>query len=386
MKRSITKGIALILIMAFLFFTSGCQGGAATASNVSEAVSSESEASPAAESEVAESSVAAVSEPESEPEPEPEPEVNNDWEIDSPENHGMDAELLSQLHAALPQADFIRSMVTVKNGYLVDEYYQEGYDETSVFRLHSCSKSFTGALIGIAIDQGLISGVDAKLAEFLPQVEASDSDWQKQVTLEHLLTHSSGIEWYEWGGNSSSWRPFQSAENWVDYILGNRMVAEPGTYFAYSTGGSHLLAAALQEATGKSAYEFGVEHIFAPLGMDSVEWSADPQGIPSVLRGPFLRSTLNRDALQADQFHEQLKGMRIPQTSGLLMEKKPVGIIMVRIRPCIRSVTHCFRIVIRPSNYPIMNSQLLFIICHIAGDNGIQNIDAGVQNFFVLFG
>jgi len=191
-------------------------------------------------------------------------------------------------------------MVTVKDGYLIDEYYKEGYDENSVVRLHSCSKSFTGALMGIAIDQGLISGVEAKLSEFLPQIEDSGSDYQKQITLEHLLTHTSGIEWYEWGGNSSSWRPFQEAENWVDYILGLRVAAEPGSYFAYSTGGSHLLAAALQKATGKSAYEFGQEYMFEPMGMDSVEWSVDPQGVTDGGNGIAMTA---RDAAKFGQLY-----------------------------------------------------------------------------------
>lgn len=297
MKRPITKAFALGLTIILLLATAGCQNGADTAA--APASSESTQAASAAESPAADSSAAGeASEPGVESEPEPEP--NNDWELDSPENQGMDEDLLAELHTALVGVESIRSMVTAKGGYLVDEYYQEGYDETSVFRLHSCSKSFTGALVGIAIDQGLISGVDAKLSQFLSQINSSDSAYRKEITLKHLLTHTSGIEWHEWGGNSSSWRPFQDSENWVDYILGRPMVAEPGTYFAYSTGGSHLLAAALQKATGKSVYEYGVEQIFEPLGMDSVEWSADPQDITDGGNGIAMTA---RDAAKFGQLY-----------------------------------------------------------------------------------
>ena len=92
--------------------------------------------------------------PEPPQEPEPEPEVDNSWTFDAPENHGMDPEVLADLHAALPNSA-ISSMVIVKDGAIVDEYYADGYDENSTFAIHSCSKSFTSALVGIAIHQGI---------------------------------------------------------------------------------------------------------------------------------------------------------------------------------------------------------------------------------------
>lgn len=304
MRKLITfteKGIALTLgVILSILMASGCQTESnaisdASESEISESVSAIEPTRTNGASDTFQSSAdSSVAEPELEPEP------DNDWEISSPGNYNMDGELLDRLSAVLPEREIIYSMVTVKDGYIIHEYYKEGYDENSVFRLHSCSKSFTGALIGIAIDQGLISGVNAKLSEFLPQVAESDNAYRQQITIEHLLTHTSGIEWYEWGGNSSSWRPFQQAENWVDYVLGCRMAAEPGSYFAYSTGGSHLLTAALQEAAGESAYEFGLEHIFQPLGMDSVEWPADPQGVTDGGNGIAMTA---RDAAKFGQLY-----------------------------------------------------------------------------------
>lgn len=228
-----------------------------------------------------------------------EPKPDNDWEFDTPDYHGVDGAILERLHESVKETEMY-SIVIAKDGFIIDEYYKEGYDENSVFRLASCSKTFTGALIGVAIDQGLINGVDVLLADILPQLADSDEPQKKEITIRHLLTHTSGIEWYEWGGNASSWQPFVTADNWVDYILSRRMVSQPGATFNYTTGGSHLLAAALQEATGKSEYEFGVEHVFSPIGMDSVQWAADPQGITDGGNGISMNA---RDAAKFGQLY-----------------------------------------------------------------------------------
>lgn len=234
-----------------------------------------------------------------EPAPAPEPAVDNSWKFDAPENHNMDPEVLARLHQAL-EGSSVYAMVTAKDGVIIDEYYQEGYDENSMFALHSCSKTFTGALVGIAIEQGLIGGVEDLLSVYLPQVEQLEDSNKHNITLRHLLTHTSGLEWYEWGGGYSNWEDFRSAPNWVEYILGRSLVAQPGEIFNYSTGNTHLLSAALQQATGMSELEFGKVNLFEPLGMDSVEWGSDPQG---VIDGGNGISMTARDAARFGQLY-----------------------------------------------------------------------------------
>lgn len=236
----------------------------------------------------------------SEPEPEPEPEVDNSWQFGLPQEHQMDPKMFTQLHEALAGSQ-VYAMLTAKDGVIIDEYYQEGYDETSLFALHSCSKSFTSALIGIAMEQGLIGGVEDLLSSYLPQVAGLGGS-KGTLTLRHLLTHTSGLEWYEWGGGYSNWTEFQSAENWVEYILGRSQVAEPGALFNYSTGNTHLLAAALEQATGMSEMQYGRQFLFGPAGMDSVEWGTDPQGVTDGGNG--IRMTA-RDAARFGQIYLQ---------------------------------------------------------------------------------
>lgn len=257
------KTIFAFLCAAMLVFcAAGCRTNASAVSSASEPVPASKSAdifqSPAAEPVI------------------PEP-PDNSWQFDDPKNQGVDGELLAELHGAIKDTQ-IYSIVTVKNGFIIDEYYKDGYDENSVFRLASCTKSFSGALVGIAIDKGLLEGVDMKLTEFFPQLELSDEEYKRDITIEHLLTHTSGLYWSEWSGGPMFGQLVRS-ENWVDFVLGQPMASEPGAVFNYSTGGSHLLGAVIQEATGESAYEFARENLFKPLGMDSVTWSSDPQGI-----------------------------------------------------------------------------------------------------------
>lgn len=205
----------------------------------------------------------------------PQPEKAYEWEHDTPENHNMDSEMFRSLHTAL-EGTQVNAMLTVKDGVIVDEFYQEEYDETSVFRFNSCSKSFTSALIGIAIDEGLIAGVDVPISGYFPQVAGTAKEG---ITIRHLLEHTSGIEWYEFGGSSESFWGMNRSENWVDYVLARPMNATPGDTFTYSTGGTHLLAAILEQATEETMLAYAKRHIFDPLDMDSVQWRADPQEI-----------------------------------------------------------------------------------------------------------
>lgn len=278
----------LAFLLAVLLALTSCTGAAASRSAAEES-------RPAASAPL-EPEPASVSEPEP---AEPEPEPDNGWTLDAPENHGMDPAVFARLHEALTDSS-VYAMVTAKDGVLIDEYYGEGYDETSVFPLHSCSKSFTGALVGIAIEQGILGGVDDPLSDYLPQMAELEDVRKGQITLRHLLTHTSGLEWYEWGGGQSNWAEFQSAPDWVDYILGRRLTAEPGAVFNYSTGNTHLLSAALQQAAGKSLLEYGRENLFEPLGMDSAAWRADPQGVTDGGNGISMTA---RDAARFGQLY-----------------------------------------------------------------------------------
>jgi len=206
-----------------------------------------------------------------------------EWETGEAAEHGMDRAALDALHELMRQDNAgseskVYSMVTVKDGVIIDEFYHDGYDAESTFPFHSCSKSVTGTLIGIAIDKGYINSIDDPISKYIEKVNEQTDTRKRDITIKDLLTNTSGIDWDEWN-SYSVWNAFRSAPNWVDFILGRDLVYAPGEHFTYSTGNTHLLSAVLQNATGKNQLEYAKEVLLEPLGMESVTWGADPQGI-----------------------------------------------------------------------------------------------------------
>lgn len=197
-----------------------------------------------------------------------------EWQHDTLENHNINASAINSVHNTIDSYP-INAEVIVKDGVIVDEYYKDGYDQNSVFTLQSTSKSVTSALIGIAIDKGYIPSVNEPISTYFPQILDSGSEYKSQITIWNLLTHTTGLN----ASDTANWSEWLASDNWVDYVLERPATSRPGTVFSYFTGNTHLLSAILQQATGKTAYEFGKEYLFDPLDMDSVQCSTDPQGI-----------------------------------------------------------------------------------------------------------
>lgn len=205
------------------------------------------------------------------------PEKNEqsfEWQHSSLQDENINQDDIKNLFNEIDGTD-IYSAVIIRNDKIADEYFADGYSNTSVFDLHSVSKSITSTLVGIAIDKGYIKSVDTPISEYFDSIKSSGSDYQKQITIFHLLTHTSGIDY----DDDTMWDDWRASENWVDYTLQRPVTSKPGTVFRYSTGNTHLLSYIVQKATGKTLYEFGKENLFEPLGMESVKCGDDAQGI-----------------------------------------------------------------------------------------------------------
>lgn len=147
--------------------------------------------------------------------------------------------------------------------------------------LYSCSKSVTSALIGIAIDKGYIKGVNQPVLDFFPQRNAKNLDAAKKaMTLEHLLTMTTGLEChdnyrYNWTGLAQ----MRLSDDWVKYMIDLPMAQAPGADFEYCNGATFLLSAILQHQTGMSALKFAEENLFAPLSITDYSWQSNAQEI-----------------------------------------------------------------------------------------------------------
>jgi CubicO group peptidase (beta-lactamase class C family) len=207
------------------------------------------------------------------------------WKTSTPEQQGIDSAALLKLFDEIQQKQFnIHSIVIARHGFIVAEAYwypfQPGYKHV----LYSCTKSVNSALVGVAIKQGKIDNVNHRVVDFFPDRTIANKDARKQaMTLEHLLTMSSGMEWNETGvsitaPNNSNRQMIQS-KDWVQFVLDRPMKEEPGARFNYNSGGAHLISAILQKTTGQNELAFAQEYLFKPLGISDVTWAVDPNGI-----------------------------------------------------------------------------------------------------------
>jgi CubicO group peptidase (beta-lactamase class C family) len=208
--------------------------------------------------------------------------LSNSWPTSSPEDQGMYSRMVAEAFAyGRDSGGDLNSMLVIRHGVLVAEgYYYPSYPGYAQ-PLYSATKSVLSALIGIAIGEGAIRGVDQPVMEFFPDYVPEYLDEHKQrITIYHLLTMTSGLDWRElepFTGDSSE--RMQSTANWALYVLDLPMAYEPGIMFNYSTGNSQLLSAILQKATGRTALEYAREKLFRPLGIRDFSWMEDPVGV-----------------------------------------------------------------------------------------------------------
>ena len=199
------------------------------------------------------------------------------WKTSAPEKQGMDAAKLmiadEFVRERLPDAF---SLLVVRNGYLVFEKY---YSYGSIYRqsvVHSVTKSVTSALIGIALEKGYLKSLDQKLVEFFPEYITDDQDpRKKEITIEHLLTMSTGVRWDDRGPSMTDW---YFSSDWVKGAIQQPQEYDPGAVFTYNSSTSHLLSAILTKSTKTSTLDFGRKYFFEPMGITSALWHTDPQG------------------------------------------------------------------------------------------------------------
>lgn len=202
-----------------------------------------------------------------------------DWRTSSPEEQGMEAEKLAQMLEAIQQQRLnLHSLLIIRHGYLVSETYYGINGQNSRHELYSCTKSFVSTLIGIAIDQGDINGVDQRVVDFFPGRTFANLEAQKQaMTLDDLLTMRSGLDWQE---GDTAYNALYLSRDWVQFVLDEPMAQAPGSAFNYCSGCSHVLSAIVQQSTGQNPRDFAEQTLFEPLGITNVNWDTDAGGIP----------------------------------------------------------------------------------------------------------
>ena len=191
------------------------------------------------------------------------------WSATAPEAVGMDSAALKEAEQIYPRLfPSGLSLLVIRNGSLVSESYFNGQTAETTNHIFSVT-TFVATLVGVAVQQGWIDGVDQRVADLLP--EYSINPKFAELTLEDVLTHRSGV---------------RGSKNFED-LLKEEPRSPPGTVFEYSNHAPNLLTAILdrqakQGMAGKvsDVPALAQEYLFGPLGISVSEWSKGPNGIP----------------------------------------------------------------------------------------------------------
>ena len=207
---------------------------------------------------------------------------SGEWRTSAPETQGMNSKTLSgMLSFIMYEPNSVDSVTIIRNGYMVLDAYFYPFQKDKTHVLHSCTKSITSTLVGIAIDKGYIKDVHQKLLGLFPEIKPANlTEDKKNISLENILTMATGLECRDtykdrWQGLTNMWQ----SSDWTQYMLDLPMNAAPGQRFDYCNGATYLLSAIIQKSTGVRTYKFAMDNLFAPLGITDVKWRSNPQGI-----------------------------------------------------------------------------------------------------------
>lgn len=170
----------------------------------------------------------------------------------------------------------LKTVLVARDGVVLAERGYRGNRVTTPTNIKSASKTVMSALVGLAIDKGLLEGPDQKIAPLLRADLPSDADPRLQdITIGNLLSMQAGLDRTS-GPNYGRW---VASANWVRAALAQPFVDEPGGRMLYSTGSTHLLSAILTRRSGRSTRELAREWL-GPLPDFAIGgWERDPQGI-----------------------------------------------------------------------------------------------------------
>jgi hypothetical protein len=235
--------------------------------------------------------------------------IGDGWTISTPESSGFDATALCQtLTKAGSSRANIHSVIVERHGRLIGEFYRQGKDHsinlffglwrpfstrsqfspTTLHDVRSISKSIVGLLVGIAQQNGTIGSLSTPVLQFYPEHLDLRSPEKDAITLEHLLTMSSGLQWNEGAVPNDETRLFWEATP-SRYLLNRSVIAKPGQVFHYNSGGTMVLSDVLARTSRKSLTELVKTELFDPLKIANWEWVSNLHGKELAFTGLRMR-------------------------------------------------------------------------------------------------
>jgi CubicO group peptidase (beta-lactamase class C family) len=184
---------------------------------------------------------------------------------------GLSAGRLAELSAQAAARPDLRAVAVLRGGKPVFDYLRADLRQDGLHETASVTKSVLSMLVGQALSQGRIAGLDTPVEALLPDLAGVNADPRVQrLELRHLLTMTAGFQATE--------RRFIDARARDRFAIGRRFEADPGTRFRYDNPSADLLAAALARSVGETVATYAGRQLFEPLGIDAFDWGVDEQG------------------------------------------------------------------------------------------------------------
>jgi CubicO group peptidase (beta-lactamase class C family) len=222
------------------------------------------------------------------------PNTADGWQVGTLDEVGLDEKPIAQALQRIDSGRYadVHSLLIVKDGLLVVEEYFPGhawrydaehfqgpyteFDRDTLHTIMSVTKAFTSAVVGIAVEQEAIGSEQDPVFDYFPEYQQLRTPQKEALTVEHLLTMTSGLQWNEWEYPLSDTRndliQLWIVDDPVHYILDKPLVREPGSSWYYSGGDVILLGEIIQESTGQLISQYAAEQFFEPLGITEYEW------------------------------------------------------------------------------------------------------------------
>jgi CubicO group peptidase (beta-lactamase class C family) len=169
------------------------------------------------------------------------------------------------------------AFLVIQDGELVFEKYWQGYGPESLTSSFSMANVIVSLLVGAAIEEGRLKGVDQTLGELLPEYGGTEKG---RISIRHLLTMSSGLQYAEGYSNPLA----DSAESYYTSDLSAQATAirvahEPGKQYEYQSCNQIFLALILRKVTGMEVSDYASEKLWKPMGAEhTATWSLDREG------------------------------------------------------------------------------------------------------------
>lgn len=209
-----------------------------------------------------------------------------------PYQKDMDAAILESMHAVIENGAYgnINGLIIIKDESIVYEKYYNGYTGDNEIFLGEATKGVFMLGLHHMLEAG--SGItnDSEINDLFTSYSDLffNQPFKDEITIDQLISHQSGLEWYEWQVQSdeeSDLNKMLLSDDFTEYVLSKGLLSEPGTVFNYNSGHLFLLERIMAEHSGITVPEYFEQNIFGKLNIQQFSWNNINDSVTNVLDG-----------------------------------------------------------------------------------------------------